>query len=250
MANVDRPETAALSLRRILARAFSVVPRRGLVALLLSVPLLYVPWLATAYFFPPPPAGSMPWSIEFVIWQFAQIGPSLTGSLLQAWIALELVRDADPSKPGGSLSVVLARFLPLVALAAILYLGGVVGSLALFVPGIWWGLATLVALPAAAVESASPIAAIRRSFKLTRGHRWAIFGYGLVTFAPLAIAVTLISEIATGWAPLRTATQAPIVLLGVRPITDTLFGVFAGAYGAAFYQDLVSLGGSARADVA
>jgi hypothetical protein len=186
----------------------------------------------------------MPWTVESVAWSLGQVGPSLTGSLFQAWIALELANDLDPTKRDRSLSVVFARFLPLAALGAVLYLGGVVGFLALIVPGVLWGLATFVAMPAAAVERVGVIPAIRRSLELTRGHRSTIFGYVLVAFAPLTLAAMLLDEIATGWAPLGVANQAPVVLLGIRPLTDALIGLFSAAYGAAFYQELVARTGS------
>ena len=54
------------------------------------------------------------------------------------------------------------------------------GLLLLVVPGAIMACALFVAAPAAVVERLGPVAALERSWQLTKGHRWNIFG---VTFA-------------------------------------------------------------------
>lgn len=55
------------------------------------------------------------------------------------------------------------------------------GTLAFVIPGFLLLLIWPVVAQAAALESGSPIDALRRSFDLTRGHRW--HGFGLIFFA-------------------------------------------------------------------
>ena len=81
---------------------------------------------------------------------------------------------------GESLSVALARFLPILGTAICVGFAGVFGVLLLIVPGVIWFIMWSVAVPVCVVEQLGPIDSMRRSTALTRGHRWKIFGIFLL----------------------------------------------------------------------
>jgi hypothetical protein len=82
---------------------------------------------------------------------------------------------------GAMLRVGLRRAWVLFVAAIAMALMVSAGLVLLLVPGIMIGCAASVAIPAAVAERKGPIEAIRRSFALTRGSRWAVLGAFLVT---------------------------------------------------------------------
>lgn len=81
-----------------------------------------------------------------------------------------------------SLRTGLARFVPLVFLSLLIALGVAVGALLCIVPGIIVFTCTFVAVPALLVEETGVAASWRRSFDLTEGYRWEVFGVVFVTW--------------------------------------------------------------------
>lgn len=76
----------------------------------------------------------------------------------------------------------LAVAVPLFLLALVSGLGILLGLLLLIVPGVFLYLAWSVAAPALVEEPLKPVAALRRSFELTRGARWKILALFLVAY--------------------------------------------------------------------
>lgn len=74
----------------------------------------------------------------------------------------------------------LSRFWAIVGLAILTVLGIWAGMILLIVPGIMFALRWSVALPACVVEGLSPLASMKRSAELTKGHRWKLFGVFLL----------------------------------------------------------------------
>jgi uncharacterized membrane protein len=85
-----------------------------------------------------------------------------------------------PANFGTSLRHAFTRFLPTIGTllwaAVIIFLW----SLLLIIPGIIVGFGMVVAIQACLIEDLGPMAAVRRSRELTKGHRWTIFGIYLV----------------------------------------------------------------------
>lgn len=69
----------------------------------------------------------------------------------------------------------LLTIVPILALSAILHLGITLGTLLLFIPGVIFYLATILALPIFLIENKSIRNAIQQSFERTRGFRVKIF---------------------------------------------------------------------------
>jgi uncharacterized membrane protein len=86
----------------------------------------------------------------------------------------------------------LSRFGAIVGLAILVGFGIWIGLILLIVPGIMFALRWSVALPACVVEGLGPLASMKRSAQLTKGHRWKLFGIFLLLWAASALAGLLI----------------------------------------------------------
>jgi|HubBroStandDraft_1064217.scaffolds.fasta_scaffold01910_13 hypothetical protein len=121
-----------------------------------------------------------------------------------------------------------ARLLPIVGTAICYYLFVIAGAVLLVVPGIVIAVRASVAIPACMIEDLGPVAAIRRSDALTRGHRWQVFGLYLIPFVVTAIAAAVIGAL--------SATSA------LANLIEFVLNVLATSYGAVLgiviYHDL------------
>jgi len=86
----------------------------------------------------------------------------------------------------------LSRFGAIVGLAILVGCGVWIGLILLIVPGIMFALRWSVALPACVVEGLGPLASMKRSAQLTKGHRWKLFGIFLLLWVVSALAGFLI----------------------------------------------------------
>jgi hypothetical protein len=86
----------------------------------------------------------------------------------------------------------LSRFGAIVGLAILVGFGIWIGLILLIVPGIMFALRWSVALPACVVEGLGPLASMKRSAQLTKGHRWKLFGIFLLLWVVSALAGLLI----------------------------------------------------------
>lgn len=108
-----------------------------------------------------------------------------------------------PVRFGEMLAVGFRRALPVLAAGVVLYVIVIAGTFLLVVPGIILGCALSVVIPAVVVERCGPIAALKRSWELTREHRFAIFASWFVMWlvllginAALQITMKLLGELA------------------------------------------------------
>jgi hypothetical protein len=85
-----------------------------------------------------------------------------------------------PVRFGAMLATGFRRAVPLVASGLLVYLAILAGLVLLVIPGIIVACALSAALPSVVVERIGPIQALRRSWVLTRDHRFTIFAAWLV----------------------------------------------------------------------
>jgi len=88
----------------------------------------------------------------------------------------------ERSSAGDSLRYALSRFLPLIVTYILVVLITIPGFILLLIPGIWLMVKLCIAFPAVIFERANPFKAIARSWSLTRGNWWRIFGALFVVF--------------------------------------------------------------------
>lgn len=122
------------------------------------------------------------------------------------------------SNPWRALRRALGRLPVLVVSSLVSYAAVGIGFMLCIIPGFWLMIVWLLYLPVIAFESTGPIQALRRSFRLTAGHRLRLFGLMLV-LGVLSSGITMLSFLA----PIPGLQQLLEALLGV--ITGALFYV-------------------------
>ena len=147
---------------------------------------------------------------------------SLAHAAIASGIALLTWEECEGRAPAalGLAAATCRRLLPLAALAFIIDTGAFLGSLFLFVPGLWFASVTGFAIPAATVEKLGPLRALKRGFQLTRGRRIELFAIYSLTFV-LFFALQTVQ----GIMPLTSVTSLVIRLLVLFVIILTL-GLF------------------------
>jgi Membrane domain of glycerophosphoryl diester phosphodiesterase len=125
----------------------------------------------------------------------------------------------------------LSRFFPIIGLAILAGLGITIGMLLFIVPGIMLAVRWSVALPACVVENLGPLAAMRRSAELTRGHRWKIFGLFLLVLVIVIVAATVIALVVGAAAGVMTVVTGSIVGVVVAGLLTLIGDAIYTAYG-------------------
>jgi hypothetical protein len=229
---------AALDLSRprdlgaLLSATFSLYgrffPLFGAVALIVVVPvdaIFYggmLGWFGT--YDPTPPAGTAliaQWGAIFI----AQ--PLITAMHVKA--VVDLGEGRRPTI-GGTLAAGAAVFAPVLAVLVLYWLALLLGFVALVVPGLFLAVRLWVSTQAAVVEGKRGVAALRRSWELTKDNWWRIFGISIVVAiiggvaaAILYVPGTLIAD-STGSGPIALAGQivGDAITLSFQALVATL----------------------------
>jgi hypothetical protein len=136
------------------------------------------------------------------------------------------------------IAVGLGRGLPVAGTGFLLWLAAAAGTLLLVVPGVMLLIAGCVAIPAAVVERPGVTGAIGRSFELTRGFRWPLFGAGLALLGVQWLLSALLQVVALA---LMTALPPAWALGGgllASQLGNVLFAVVPSIAVAVCYHDL------------
>jgi hypothetical protein len=181
---------AVVTAGSLMSRTFKVwwanLWKLALVGVLMMLPILigagvtgYSAFAERAVTTSPPDPGAV---VRMIVVTFAIAIPVLTigfGAIMFGvfrWLA------GQPAGIGAWIGQGFRCFPRLLVAGILLYLAVVAASLLLLVPGLMLGVAACAALPAVAVERTGPIAAFGRSFGLTRGYRWSLFGAFVLAF--------------------------------------------------------------------
>jgi hypothetical protein len=130
-----------------------------------------------------------------------------------------------------SLSVAFGRLLPIIGLSICVSVAVALGFLLLVVPGVMMLVMWYVATPACIVEGLGPIASMRRSSALTKGHGWAVFGMMMLIGLMAGIGGAVIKAV------LGLAGIAGLVTLGTL-VWQGGWGVFSAIFVVVTYHDL------------
>jgi hypothetical protein len=133
--------------------------------------------------------------------------------------AFQDMRDR-PVRLVESLQVGLRRFFPIIGLGIAMSLIGGIASILFLIPGLILFTMWFVATPVCVVEKLGPFGSMGRSSRLTKGHRWKIFGLFLL----LIIISVVVSQ------------SLAVILAAMGGVALALFGtvVWGGVWGA-FY---------------
>ena len=96
-------------------------------------------------------------------------------------------------------------FLPLIGVLILTGLGLSVGFLLLFIPGVMLLVRWSVGVPACVLDRTGPVASLKRSATLTKGHRWKIFGMFLLLWIVSMVVAGLIIMVARPFGALAGA---------------------------------------------
>ena len=139
-----------------------------------------------------------------------------------------------PVSVGAMIATGVRRLVPLIVVGILCYLLVVVGFVLLVVPGVILGCALAVAIPAVVVERPGVLGAIRRSFALTKGKRFAIFVAFLV-FLMVLMGVTMVGGFLL---PQLTASFSPMLGTWLGLAVNVAFGTLLWVAPGVVYHDL------------
>jgi uncharacterized membrane protein len=111
------------------------------------------------------------------------------------YIAFQYLRGQEASL-GDAVQKNITRVLPLIGVLILTGLGLSVGFLLLFIPGVMLLVRWSVAVPACVLDRTGPVASLKRSATLTKGHRWKIFGMFLLLWIVSMVVAGLIIMVA------------------------------------------------------
>ena len=194
--------------------------------------------------------GSLAW---LAVYSLALYG---LGSFADAFITLALApfERGEKLDVGATLKRCMKLYGRVLALSAMCAAAMVAGACLLLVPGIIIGCALFAALPACVYENLPPLAAMKRSWRLTNGYRMDIF------LAMLRMFIILLFTLVPVYGLLEYLAESvrglPVLLSAlafILAIPDTLLTVFLCIAAKNIYDHLVVLklgaGGNAAVEV-
>jgi fumarate reductase subunit D len=140
-------------------------------------------------------------------------------------------------------------FLAIWGVSILTGLGMVIGLILLVVPGIFLALAWSAAVPIRVMEKIDATDAISRSFRLTKNHRWAIFGAGAVLIGFYLGLLLILMGLAFVLGLVGLTVAIDVV---VTPVFTGCIVVGQAVFQTAVYYELIRIkegGGSTVADV-
>ena len=166
---------------------------------------------------PPPP--NLLWYGVFYLVTFL-LAPFVAGAIALAGIDLVLGR---PASVGSTLVGTLRRYLAL--LGQVLVYVALLPTLVCFPVTVWIFVRWVVAVPALLAEGIGPVRALRRSWHLTRGHWWRVFGILLVVYLLAYVASSVLGLFALPLAilvPFVPNTVRAAIALTVTTVASSL----------------------------
>jgi hypothetical protein len=151
----------------------------------------------------------------------------------QAVIVYAAFQDmrGQPVRLGESIGIALERFVPIIILAIVSAILMGLGMAALIVPGVILFTMWFVATPVCVVEKLGPLASLKRSAQLTKGHRWKILG--------LMLLMVLISIVVAGLTTVFIAvTAGPLVTAIAELLWNAVWYAFYAISVVVAYHDL------------
>lgn len=222
---------------RVLGRSFGVLFRHFVQFLLVTIvpiaPLAYVigvEVVSVAGVKHPDPAAS----VRIALLMMAAVAFWVLAMMIaQAIVLYGTFQDmrGKPMRFGEAIVKGFARFFPIIGLAFCSLIAVGAGFVLLIIPGIMFAVMFYVALPACVVERLGPIASMKRSMALTKGHRWKIFGILILVALINVIAATVITTVLT------VVGGVKAMLIG-RFLWQVIMGAFGAVVVAVIYHDL------------
>lgn len=174
------------------------------------------------------------------LWAFAGVGMliALLFNLmsLSAITEISILRSVDkPVNYGAVIGNALKNAIPLLIVEILVSLLVVFGFVLLLIPGIFWSLCTCVSIPAYVGQPGlGIIGAMRKSFELTRNHRWAL----LLLFIVMLIIAAVVSGALTATTIGFPGGVTALPSLLTRGFINGLFALLGHVLSASIYVSL------------
>ena len=218
---------------RVLSRTFSVLSRNllpfCLVTVIAALPNLLISAPGARAFAPAtitPGASAIRLLLGFGL-------SMVLNALSQAIVLYGAFEDmrGQPVHLMESLRIGLRRFFPVLGVAIGVAVLTALAAILLFFPAFIVATMLLVAMPACVVEQLGPVKSMDRSKRLTKGHRWKIFGLWLLAMVAAGISQSVLVGLAK---IIGGSTLALITFLA----WSAIFGAFYAIMVVVTYHDL------------
>ncbi|NQW01074.1 MAG: hypothetical protein HQ483_15315 [Rhodospirillales bacterium] len=177
------PPMGEFRIGRVISQSFSVlfrnfIPFITLALIIISPKLIYALLQGSGAF-----SGYSEQDLSIMSGGIEVLGFFL-GLLLSAALVFGTYQDlrGRPASIGEILRRGLPMVLPVIGVAIVQMLAGILGFILLIIPGFIVMTMYMVAVPAAVVERKGVLASLSRSAALTKGSRWRVFGAFVVMF--------------------------------------------------------------------
>jgi hypothetical protein len=197
---LERPDKFRIG--RVFNDSFAVISRNivlclGLAVLFSGLPtLLYQLWLRQW------PIGTETGAPEFsaqrvIVTILVVLASMVLAAILQATLVRAAIEDLNGKRPsmGDSLKMAISLLLPVIGIAVLVSLGAGLGFMLLIVPGIILWLRWSVAVPVLVQERRGVFGSMKRSRELTKGSRWALFGFWIILIVAVIVIQLVLSQV-------------------------------------------------------
>jgi hypothetical protein len=212
---------------RIINRTFSILSR-NLLPFCLVAAVAHLPNLSL---FRPTP-GVVP-TIRIAVLLFTlMIAVIVLSALAEAIVLFGVLEDMRGRRVdiSASMHVGLSRLMPVLSVALLVAFLIGFSAILLILPAFIALTMLFVAVPACIVEQLGPVNSLKRSSRLTKGHRWKIFGLWF-----LVMVVSGIGDIVPGVVGLSDFSAVALIL---ELVWGSLTGAFGAVMVAVIYHDL------------
>jgi hypothetical protein len=223
---------------RVVGRTFGVFGRNLIVYLSIALLFMLPALVADLYVGTPNyilAGATKGWSMGFL----AAVPQFVCPYLLAAALVKATITDLNGERPswGSILSTGLALFLPVLLLTIMSLFGVMLGIMLALVPGIILMTGWAVVIPVLAAENTGIIQSFGRSWDLTRGYRWKIFGLLLLYFI-VAFLLNFVAQLIFGVSFAQTALTGGIGYISLMWLNSVILGAFYAVGIAALYYEL------------
>jgi hypothetical protein len=202
------PQLRPLSVGEMLDAGFRLFRARFMTLILcVLVPVVPLTIIATAV-----QASVDPNAFDLDSTETVDSGSALAGTLVAALIqfaaaalaiaacfkAISAAYLGEQAGAAESLRYAVSRLLPLLVAYLLVVIIVGLGLVALIIPGIWLAVKLSMAFPAVVFERTGPFSAIGRSWALTKGNWWRVFGTLLVVFLISFVLQIVLAAVAGG----------------------------------------------------
>ncbi len=212
----------------VIGRSFSVIFQNFVPFAVLSL-IVYLPLIALAFVQIDPNNSTMALPIAALAFllQLLMVAALTYGSVQSL--------RGTPAGIGDCLRYGLARILPILGVAIVMWFALLIGLLLLVLPFFFILTLFYFAVPVSVVERPGVIPSLSRSAGLTRGYRWRVFGLVLLMIL-ISMVIAFLFGFGAGF--LGAVSGSPVAGGVLQAMTNAIVSLFPAVVAAVGYHDL------------